>query len=782
MGLAKDSGTDWKAACMNLGSALLESYFQGNNLEDLTQAVKHARMAVGNALSTKTPGSNVLMDAALILKASYQRTRDPTELQQASEYTEKSVSQMPSSHTERALHLYAHGEVLEELHRLRPSEISIDKAIEAYRNALSCSSGRPGARLGAAHSVARLLSNKRMWDDLLPSLEKALNCIKIACPTWLPVGDRQYFLSMVPGLPADMAAAILQVSTLNAYKAVRSLEMSRGLILGSTMDYRSEAKHLEAVTPDHFREWNHLCMELDTLSQEKRADERSTRRQQLSILLTELIGYVRQIPSMESFSPPLPHGSFLAYQLQRASPELFKAFNALQRAIDSLPIENQSGIGGTKRQRELSTRLNSLKSTIRSIPGLEEFLLPLPEKSLVSLACRGPIFVVNCSGLVGRSDAFIIRPTGIEVLQLPMLHHADVERWMNERDDIVRSWTLRTFPQKNARMRDVLRWLWRTTVKPILSHMNMMSNRSDETKPHVYWIGTGRLSTAPFHAAGEHENHSTENTISYVISTYAPTLSALSFARESSPGDPIYPKTNRHLFIADCKFTPGAATLPSVEEEVCQITEAASSHATIVRDASPTPASVLSELPLANIVHFACHAISDPVDLANSHLLLHAPPPSQADPIDPPQPFPRDTNKLSVRVISAVRSPSAEIAYLSACSAAETRKASLADESIHIASAFQLAGFRHVVGALWLTKDECCKEVAGEFYRRLFARLEESERMRKKGKGRECVGREVEKEEDFLQVAEALHDAVIKLREENPEKVLAWAPFLCFGA
>lgn len=36
--------------------------------------------------------------------------------------------------------------------------------------------------------------------------------------------------------------------------------------------------------------------------------------------------------------------------------------------------------------------------------------------------------------------------------------------------------------------------------------------------------------------------------------------------------------------------------------------------------------------------------------------------------------------------------------------------------------------------------------------------------------------------EEFLPVAEALHDAVVELRAENPEKVLAWAPFVCFGA
>ncbi|KAK2051308.1 hypothetical protein LY76DRAFT_528824, partial [Colletotrichum caudatum] len=34
------------------------------------------------------------------------------------------------------------------------------------------------------------------------------------------------------------------------------------------------------------------------------------------------------------------------------------------------------------------------------------------------------------------------------------------------------------------------------------------------------------------------------------------------------------------------------------------------------------------------------------------------------------------------------------------------------DESIHLTSAFQLAGFRHVIGTLWEVDDELCVEMA----------------------------------------------------------------------
>lgn len=38
------------------------------------------------------------------------------------------------------------------------------------------------------------------------------------------------------------------------------------------------------------------------------------------------------------------------------------------------------------------------------------------------------------------------------------------------------------------------------------------------------------------------------------------------------------------------------------------------------------------------------------------------------------------------------------------------------DEGLHLASAFQAAGFAHAVGALWQADDETCVEMARAFY------------------------------------------------------------------
>ncbi|KAL1838624.1 hypothetical protein VTJ49DRAFT_2461 [Mycothermus thermophilus] len=52
------------------------------------------------------------------------------------------------------------------------------------------------------------------------------------------------------------------------------------------------------------------------------------------------------------------------------------------------------------------------------------------------------------------------------------------------------------------------------------------------------------------------------------------------------------------------------------------------------------------------------------------------------------------------------------LAYLSACGTGRTRDEQAIDESTYLASAFHLAGFRHVVGTLWEVVDNVCVDVS----------------------------------------------------------------------
>lgn len=75
---------------------------------------------------------------------------------------------------------------------------------------------------------------------------------------------------------------------------------------------------------------------------------------------------------------------------------------------------------------------------------------------------------------------------------------------------------------------------------------------------------------------------------------------------------------------------------------------------------------------------------------------------------------------LIVRDISDKNTENAQLAYLSACSTADNSAIDLGDETIHLASAFQLAGFNHALAAMWGCKDDACIEVARDFHSFLF--------------------------------------------------------------
>lgn len=76
-----------------------------------------------------------------------------------------------------------------------------------------------------------------------------------------------------------------------------------------------------------------------------------------------------------------------------------------------------------------------------------------------------------------------------------------------------------------------------------------------------------------------------------------------------------------------------------------------------------------------------------------------------------------ETGKLTVGAIANIKNKTGQVAYLSACCTAANASDAWADESIHIASSFQLAGFSHVLGTMWESDDTASRDVSGEFDR-----------------------------------------------------------------
>jgi CHAT domain-containing protein len=145
--------------------------------------------------------------------------------------------------------------------------------------------------------------------------------------------------------------------------------------------------------------------------------------------------------------------------------------------------------------------------------------------------------------------------------------------------------------------------------------------------------------------------------------------------------------------------------------------------------------AVLAALPGARWAHFACHGFSDMENPSASRLLLKDLP-------------------LTVVDVARLRLDSAELAFLSACSTARPGRR-LTDEAIHLASAFQLAGYRHVVGTLWPIGDRQAVDIAQAIYTTLIGTRD---------------------------VASAVHTATRQLRDRWPGIPSVWASHIHSGA
>lgn len=761
------------AAMQNLANTYSTRYGLFDELGDLEIAVGYAKILGGRAYEAPVSDGNMLLESAMIMRTSYKATNNIEHLKLASHWARKAMPYFPpSSHTYPYAQL-GHATILELQFNNDHSDQTLTECVEAYKAATEAISARWRDKDLATQALYKLLVKQNNWVEALKLVEGMTEGMGDRCPRWLPSGDRQFVLSIFHGVPSDTAALLLQLSSPNrAYRALRALEIGRGILLGSTMDYRSEIKHFRAEQRDLLRDWNNLCMRMDSAVQESKKELDMSKRHWIRAALSKTIERIRAIPKFQNFSPLLDYNSPLLRELRSENPELFGVYNTLQRQHDALPIEIQDG-QQSKRQRQLSKEMDQMLTLIRKQPGLEDFLLPLSEAEMKVLGSQGPVVIINSSENIQRSDAIIITANGIQALPLSTLTYSDAKRYAQLHAEAVTGWTVRTMARKNKLMREYLLWLWSEAVQPVLNNLGVQASRAGP-KQRIHWIGIGVFSGAPFHAAGDHSEGSTENTIACVMSSYIPNLRALSFAREEPSSKDLRSLSSAKRFLlVSVAGAPGVPRLPAVHEEAAAIASVAQSHYNVVHLKEPTTEEVLQELPLANILHLACHATADRHDMSNSHLILM--PEKEASPTSLMSPelvrhMGEDASKyyqpeaaygqLSVSQISSKRAPSAELAFLSACSAAENRVAALADESVHIASAFQLAGFRHVVGTLWQTKDKCCREVAAHFYQVLLA----------EGDGLN------------LRVPEALDKAVLKLREANPEKVLDWAPFIHMGA
>jgi len=355
-------------------------------------------------------------------------------------------------------------------------------------------------------------------------------------------------------------------------------------------------------------------------------------------------------------------------------------------------------------QREAADALDQVIARIREQPGFEHFLVPATLAELSAAATEGRIVLVIVSRL--GSNALILTPEGVkEPIPLPAL---DPESVLKQVTSFLAALDEASVDAREERFEETLGWLWEAVAGPVFERLGIAGPPEEgEPWPRVWWCPSGLLSLLPLHAAGPRGTEmqdSSAGVIDRVISSYTPTVRALIHARRTAQRTPGIPAekaadAGRRLVAVAMPSTPGERDLPEAQAEATGLRDLFPGQVTIMAGPAATHETVITALPSAVWAHFACHGSSDLANPAESTLLL----------------YDYRERPLKIPDIAGLNLADAELAFLSACSTARIG-GRLADEAIHLVSAFQLAGYRQVIGTLWPIEDPLARQVAGEIY------------------------------------------------------------------
>ena len=295
------------------------------------------------------------------------------------------------------------------------------------------------------------------------------------------------------------------------------------------------------------------------------------------------------------------------------------------------------------------------------------------------------------------------------------------------------------------------RLLWYVVVKPISDKFDLPENIDDgdvqSNANYIAWIRTGHFSRLPVRMAmGDSWVMFIQRATSSFVSSFR------TFGIAKSNGKTVRRKEDRGLIIImsrlKCHTQPNGSkarpTETSSSVSLTKITDLdqdltspfiysidpqsrwlsrsmragkvlisnAKEEASVVRQKAvnvawtelerPSPHLIENQCADVSFLHVVAHGVTDPRDPFQSHLKLWA--------LDDGK---GHVNKLIVSQISRWATRSAYVAFLLACSTADTKEPILFEEGLEICTAFNIAGIPNVIGSIWPVLNIVGADMAG---------------------------------------------------------------------
>ncbi|KAF6750585.1 CHAT domain-containing protein [Ephemerocybe angulata] len=698
----------------NLGMSFQSRFERTGELSDIADAISAQQKAVNLTPHGHADLPICLNNLGISFKRRFERTSEHSDIADAISAQQKAVGLTPQGHADipaRLLNLAA--SFLARFTSFGNSE-DLDESLSHLKAAAISISGPPRVKLDAAKHWARTLIRYHPQSlEVLLSFDTALSLITLIAGLEQTVRSRYTQLEDISGLVLEAAAVACALD--RADKALEWLEQGRCLV---------------------WSQLNNLRTPLDDLR---------------------------------------VHNEDLAQDIADVSERLETAGSSRgQSHVDMSLSEKMSLEDEARAHLNLAKKWDELLKRARAISGFESFLMPSPCSTLMKyLSESGPLIVININGR--RCDALALLAELDDPLHIP-LPNFSIQKAIEHRGTLTsqlrachlrnremegpaalmdKERGLRPAPTKKRRIDDgpvhrVLRGLWEDVVKPILDGLgfSIVDKSTGAVPPRLWWCPTGPLSFLPLHAAGIYQGSDSECTSDYVVSSYTPTVTAITDRVKSRHS---FDGKESGLFLTSQPNAPGASPIPGTTKEVQAIFNRAKESGVRVQKLegdAMTVGECLERMQDFSSIHLACHGSQNAAEPLQSRFLFHQ-------------------GSLELGTILQSNLKNADLAFLSACQTS-TGQEKLSDEAVHLAAGMLAAGYRRVVGTMWSIGDNPAQEVATTFYEYLLAHRNDPS----------SAGF------DGTHSAVALHYATQQLRlnlDNSERSLLTWIPFIHFG-
>ncbi|KAH0430361.1 hypothetical protein CcaCcLH18_07873 [Colletotrichum camelliae] len=648
----------------NLGTLLHNRYLRTGMIADLEEAIYIARKAVEATPENHPKWARWLNNLGSHLSDRYSRTGVMADLEEAIRITRQAVKTTPEDHPKQAAYLNSLAGHLDTRYSRTGAMADLQEAVRIIRRAIEATPESHPNQALLLHNLGKYLSSRYLCTGAITDLQE----IRKAYTTVL---DSESAI-VSARISAGKVLLSFEARTQTSLQAYHIAQTAVGLVpLSAPLSLHSADKQ------------HHLSRAVGLASD---AAAIALHVGQGPIPAIELLETGRCViaSSLQDIRTDLS-------SLEKKHPNLAQSFVDLRSLLDtptfSGNLDTTSPVGPpstTADQRhQANSQMTALLKNIRHQPGFETFLMAATEAQMQDAAAQGPIVIINVSR--HRCDALIIEKVGLQALQLHQLTHEDI---------LSKAGQLKSL--------ETLSWLWTVVAKPVLDALGFTKTPpNDDSWPHVWWIPTGPLVRFPLHAAGNHLQGHSETVLDRVVSSYASSVKSIINTRQQ-PQKPTGNQDLQVVLVAMPK-TPSQSVLHHATKEVDTVRGICTSIGVPYRQPQPYQKAVLDDLNSCRVFHFAGHGSTHPIDPLQSRLLLE-------DWEDKPLSVGNLLDKTNFR------SKSPFLAYLSACGTGQILDDKSVDESIHLTSAFQLAGFRHVIGTLWEVDDALCVDMARMTY------------------------------------------------------------------